>query len=178
MSTLPMLPYDVHQYSFDPIIKKILQGIQERNWLIPNIIIVRGKWANLDEKEYSYVKEIHGSSFKLFFETKNRFIRNKRSDTAIVTQLILPREELIIDGLGFLHYWQYIGSDWETDQAWWLSCQKNNIANEKYYYWYGDVFLWRKSVHDSAGKPMQFLASEVSRNIADWLQENVLEKIS
>ena len=178
MSKLPILPHNnPHKNQLDTIIGKILRRIREKKWYVSGMSIVRSGWKNLDEKEFLFVKEIHGKEFKLFFEAKDQILKGKKSDTTIISRIILPKEELVIDELRLLHYWQYIGNNWNEDCQWWLSTEKRKDTILQHYYWHGNVFLSGKYV-DFADKPIQLLESDILATISNWLQKNVLNKIS
>lgn len=194
------------QYPFDEVCEKIVRELEKRNWNVPGVSVEMDVYGTGEEK-FRTVRYVKGENFKLWFcRVQGALPGGQWNDTAAVTELIIPGEEIhVYDDESGPTYIKYVGQDWEQDKAWFLASSKIHakmrneprrylvysgkhripdrqgsydwhLPNRRKPYLHSDDDLGRQ-YSPHEDEPLCYSTSTVLDGFRDWLQGNVLDFI-
>lgn len=187
------------QFPFDEVCEQIVRELEARNWDVPGIAVDFHEYGS-GEQKYRMVSTVKGDDFKLWFCRVQGRLGTSWNDTAAVTEICIPKMEIhVYEDESGPRFHTYVGDDWEQDKQWFMTSSKLNckLRGEprralSYEGAWSDGYLYRGSrppflkANSDLGRQYMpegdestvFNTSEVFDQFTQWLQENVLGKIT
>ncbi|MBI5044842.1 MAG: hypothetical protein HZC02_02865 [Candidatus Levybacteria bacterium] len=114
------------QFPFDEVCEQIIRELEKRNWKVPGIEVDFHEYGR-GAQRYSAVSHVTGIDFTLRFGRKQRRLPGDWNDTAAVTGINIPMEELhVYDDESGPTFYLYVGNNWEADRERFVNGSKVN----------------------------------------------------